>query len=172
VVPIVPHHEIPIFRNNHQPKGSAGISRFFIIITVLVIKGLAIDEELLVLHLDSVTRDSDDPFYEIFALVLRVNEDNDVPPPGGADRDQGCLEIRELNPVKEFVHQDMVAYQQGRLHGSGRDLEGLNHKRSDKQGEKNRDSGCFGVFPYGALLFYSFRPVFQTDLPKTLLDDR
>jgi len=132
VIPIVPHHEKVIFRHNHRPKGSVGVSRLFIIVTVLVIKELAIDENLSALHLNLVPWGSYDPFYEILALILGVNENDDVPSRRFADRDQSALQIRDLNSVKEFVHKDVVSHQQGRLHGSGWNLEGLNHKSPDK----------------------------------------
>jgi len=171
VVPIVPHHEIVIFRNNHRPKGTVGASRLFIVITVLVIKELTIDKDLSALDLNPVPWESDDALDEVLFFVLWINEDDDVPPLGLADRDQGALQIRDLDSVKEFVDQDVIPHQQGRLHGSGRDLEGLNHKRPDEEGKQNRDSGCFSILPDGTLLFYLFRLLLQANLLESQLAD-
>ncbi len=161
MVPIIAHNEIlPLgyrdradFRDVILMRGVPFIRGE---VSVLVIKGLSIDKDFVPQDFNFVSRESDDPFYEVFARVNRVDKDDHVIPFGFTDRNDRFSSKRYFDPVDEFVDQNMVSDQQGGLHGTGGYLECLDDKGPDDQGKQNRNGGRFGIFSENAFLFDRF----------------
>ena len=161
MVPIVAHDEIlPLgYQDGADFRGvilMRGIPFIRGKVSVLIVKGLSIDEDFVSQDFNLVTRESDDPFYEVFAFVNRVDKDDHVVPFGLTDRNDGVSNEGQFDPVDEFVDKNMVSDQQGGLHGPGGYLECLDDKGPDDQGKQDRNGGRFGIFSKNAFLFDRF----------------
>lgn len=117
---------------------------------------LPVYKDLFTLDPDRVSGESDDPLDEILAFVHRIDENDHIPSAWFTDGDQGGTDKRDLDPVDKLVDEDVISYQQGRLHGARRDLKSLNDKRSNKQGQQNGNRCSLCILPKGALLLDRF----------------
>jgi len=157
VIPIVAHDQVPAFGDCDRPvivlgAGINSVCRTFGVHAVIIRVGSIVDEELFINYLHLVARNPYDALNKIFARIHRIDKDYDITTVGRGYGDNGLADEGELHPVYEFIHQYVVAYEEGRLHGTGRNLEGLNYERSDEQGQQNGDGRGLGIFPQGAFL--------------------
>ncbi len=150
VVSVIPHHEIGIFRHRHRPEivtsGDDALRDGVV---------APIDIGLLLLHLVDIqglfsdfyriARNANDSLNEVFGFVLWKTKNHHIPPLRTGDRDQDNVGKREFDAVDKLIDEDMVSDAQGRNHRAGRNLKGLNHEGTDKQGQNNRDNEGFCV---------------------------
>ena len=94
-----------------------------------VMVGAAVQENLFVDNLDRVAGQSYDPFDVVLAFVFRIYKDDHIAPAGFFYVKQLYAGKGYADSVEKLVYQYMIADQQGRLHGAGRNLEGLYDKR-------------------------------------------
>ena len=159
VVPVVAHHEVGVRRHLHR-RALADAEALLPLPPRVVdraaarLRGLAVHVDLLVLDVEVLAADRDDPLDEVARLVHRVLEDDDVAP------------LRSREPVDELVDQDVVAHQEGRDHRAGGDLERLDDERPDEQREQHRDEDRLGVLAEDGLLPH------LDDLPRDILRRR
>ena len=103
----------------------------------------AVHIDLLIYNADAVARNADYALYIVRMIVVRKFEDDDVAvtnrPVGKQLFVPGAVAFKY-----EFVHEEMVADQQSRLHGFRGNFESLNDECGAKQGEQNRDEQRFG----------------------------
>ena len=110
-----------------------------------IIKGLAIDNYLLVDDLDPVSRNTDNPFYIIKFRVSGILEDNNIISGRFFDWYDDTAGEGISDAIDEFVDEDMIADQQGRDHGAGGYFEGLNHKCPDEEGKQQGNDNGFNI---------------------------
>src|SRR5438093_1878991 len=115
------------------------------VLGVRLLKGPAVDEDLVATDLHSLGRGRDDPFDEVALLVLRVLEHDDVAASRIANRGHAPVDERELWAVEELVDQDVVADEERVHHGAGGDGEGLHDERTDDERQQDRDRDRLGV---------------------------
>src|SRR3989304_4313082 len=72
-------------------------------------------------------READDPLDEVPPLIIGILEDDDISPPRGPGAKNPGIEHGNADSVCNLAPQEMVPNQEGRDHGPGGDLEGLNH---------------------------------------------
>ena len=99
----------------------------------------AVDPHPLVPDLDAITRQADHPLDEILRLIFGVFEHDDVAALRLRKMDQDLVHERQLDIVEELGDEDVVADGQCRDHRPGRDFEGLNDKRADKERQHDGD---------------------------------
>ena len=119
--------------------------------------GFVIKVYLLVTNLHNVAGYPDDPLYKILLGIFREFEDHHIPPLRFCHRDEGGVDNGEIDPIYEFVDEDMISHQEGRLHGARRNLKGLHDKSPNEKGQDNGNQYRFGVFAKDTL-FWLNRP--------------
>src|SRR6185369_3661786 len=103
--------------------GVAGTQRGLQEVHVRLVEGLAVDVDDLLADLHLLAGQADDPLDEVSRGLFRVLEDHDVPTLDrllGQDR---VFARDERGRVDDLVDEQVVADQEVRLHGPGRDLE-------------------------------------------------
>jgi hypothetical protein len=105
-----------------------------------------LQENLLLPDLDHVARHGDDALDEILGRVFGKIEDNDVAALRAFALDDHGIGEGNLHAVGELGDQQVVADLQGLEHGSGGDLEGLDHKGTNEKRQNKRHDERFGVF--------------------------
>lgn len=90
--------------------------------------------------------------------MLRVNKDHDVASLRIADRHKRLANDGNVDPINEFIHQNMIADLQGWLHGTRRNLEGLNDKGSDEKSEYQSNDDGFKIFTKFRFVCHSKSP--------------
>ncbi len=106
---------------------------------------LAVDEDLLVLHLDGVAGLADHALDEILARVDGVDEDDDVAATRIRELDDALAEDRQPDAVAQLVDQDVVADLQGLEHRARGDLERLHQEGADEERQEERDRERLGI---------------------------
>jgi len=86
--------------------------------TEIVVNRLVIHIKLLIPALNDITGYPDHAFDKIFVRILWEFKDNDVFAPGFFKGNDNFIPVRYFNPVKKFIHQDMIPDLQGLFHGS------------------------------------------------------
>jgi len=162
MVTIVPHDKEGPLRHGDRPEVIARSSTTWNNVRVYVgavgvHHGFVIKVHLFVTNLHDVARYRDDPLYEVLLGIFREFKDHNIPPLGVCDRNEGSADHRELDPVYEFVDEDMISHQEGRLHGARRNLKGLHDKGPNEKGQDNGNQYRFGVFAKDTL-FWLNRP--------------
>lgn len=161
MVAVVSHDEVGIFRNGDRAEVIPirhGVRR-----TVVLVDGVrfvlfpAVQVKFFILHLDGVSRKPHDPFDEIFRLIFREAEDDDVASMRLPDRNQCHVGKGETDSIDEFVHQDMIADVQRRNHRARRNLKRLHDERPDHQCQNDGDDQGFGVLPNRRFQLVLFR---------------
>ena len=108
--------------------------------TVPVRKGFAVDADFLVPDLNYIAGNADNPFDIVQFRILGKLEHDDVVGLGSGNGDERRAGERHLHPVDELADQDMVADLQGRQHGPGGYLEGLDDEGADDQGKDDSNA--------------------------------
>src|SRR5215467_2428070 len=167
LIAVVSHHEIRPFRNRHRAKvvaridGAIDDSGVDALGEGLVVERPPIDEHDLALNLDAVPWCANNALDEIFFLVLRKPEDDDVATQRLAELDErvGGVAIdrrkrhlkfavaRPLNAIRELAHEDMIADQESGDHGTRRNLERLDDEHADGKRQEHGDHDRFCIFP-------------------------
>ena len=106
-----------------------------------------VDMQLFVDDLNRVPFHGRDALDEILVAVVRINEDNDIPLLRFLERQQIPGGKGNLDPEKEFVHQNMVADLQGGFHGPGGNLKRLDNKGADQHRQRQGDKDRLRIFP-------------------------
>src|SRR5215210_1449559 len=133
---VVPHHEAWIAEGVGVLVH--GVARIF--------DRLAVDVELRVDDLDRVAAHGDAALDEVERRVLRRAEDDDVAALDTAERQQAPLRPGGPGAVDEPVDEEVVADQEGVLHGAARDVEGLDDEGVGEQQEHRGDDQRLEVF--------------------------
>ena len=97
----------------------------------------AIDGEALVDVGHLVARHTHHPLDVVHARLWRVAKYQHIAAHGPGAFRQPCVDDRQPDTVREFVHQNQITDQQGRDHGARRDLEGLKQNRAQKENGRN-----------------------------------
>ena len=90
-----------------------------------IIKSLSVNEHFVAHDFNPISRESDDPFYEVLARVNGIDKDNHVVPFGFADGDDRVPKNGQFDSIDEFIDKNMVSDQQSGLHGPGGYLKSL-----------------------------------------------
>ena len=95
----------------------------------------------------AVARDRDDPLHEVLSrllglVVVRILK-NDYVITMDLLVGKKMVKRGRVRRKSKFVDQEVVAYQEGVLHGPGRNLEGLHHKRGAKHRQDHSDDQRF-----------------------------
>ena len=80
-------------------------------------------------------------------ILKRKFENNDVAAAYFAIRENMVVPM-SAPAENKFVHEQVIADEQSRLHGLRRNLEGLNDKRGAEQRQDHRNQKRFDVFPH------------------------
>jgi hypothetical protein len=106
------------------------------------LRTLPIHVYLLLDDLDAVPGHTDDALY-VMRMILKGEFENDyVSAANVAVRQDGVVPM-PTTAEDEFVHQQMIANQQGGFHGLRWDLEGLNDKGSAEKSQQYGDKEGF-----------------------------
>ena len=112
---------------------------------------LAVDVELLLLHLDDVARQADHALDVVDAVVVGPLEDDDVAPLGlGVLQDLGVGE-GDAEAVGELRDEDVVADLQRRDHRARGDLERLDDEGAQEQRHRHGHADRLRVLAHGRL---------------------
>jgi len=122
--------------------------------------------ENLVPHLQRVPRQSDEALDQRHVLFVMGVEDQDIAAPGF--RVSGDADAGERNARADGgpVHHQEVSHQQGVLHGSGGDHEGLNEEHAKDQEQDQREKA--GLQPFGSRSRALLPAAVTTPLPAGL----
>ena len=108
--------------------------RWISIICVLIItvwffgNNFTVNSQNLITIFHNVARNTDDTFDVIHLRLKWVIEHHDIASGNVADWNNDLIQNRQADTVREFVHQDKIAFNQARTHGAGRNLEWLGNK--------------------------------------------
>lgn len=154
LIAVVSHHEEAVWRNLEWPHivSLAGNRRQNSGVAVNRIgfrKRLIIDKHLLVLNPYRIPGQADYPLNEVFGRVDGIAEYDNILALGFTDVQKFFIPVRESDPVDKLVDQEVVTNEQRRLHGAGWNLECLNNKRTDHQGQEKSNDNGFGVITDG-----------------------
>jgi hypothetical protein len=103
---------------------------------------LVIHPKRVIFYLNFVSRNADNPFNEILFLVSRPLENNYITSLWFLNLQYEVVGKWYLNAIDELIHQDMITDKKSWLHGSGRDLKGLNNKCPNEERQKNGYYSC------------------------------
>jgi len=153
VIPVVPHDEKVALRDGDGTEAGGGLKRGCIY-PVLVLEQCPIDIDRAPENFDPIAREANHAFNKIFARIHGVDKYNDIIPVRMLNGNDRLSDKRELDPVDEFVDQNVIAHQQGWFHGARGYLESLHDKRSYKQGKEDGNDCSLRVFSENALFLY------------------
>src|SRR5476649_558519 len=116
------------------------VNRAFVVEVVVerrVFHWLAIDRQALVFISDLITRHADYALDVILGHVFRILEDHDIAALRIVHFNDALIDDRQTDTVGELVHQDQIAYQQGRHHRRRWNLEGLVQERAQAKDQRD-----------------------------------
>ncbi len=106
----------------------------------------AVDTQALVMIIDAVARQTDDPLDVIQAWVGRITEHHYITTLRVGDVNDLLVDDRQPNAVRPLLHQDEIADQQCRDHGSGRDAERFDHEGAQTEDDQDHREEARTVF--------------------------
>ena len=98
---------------------------------------LVVDQDFPIANLDRIPANSNEPLDEGALRVVRVAKHDDVASSG------------RLKTVDELVDQNAVAFDEGWMHGPGRNLKRRHDERPNDQGESGGPEEGFKIFSPG-----------------------
>ena len=104
---------------------------------VFVFHGFVVQEYLFIPDFKNISFNANNPFDEILFWIFGELEYDHILPFRIRDRNYCFIQKRYLYAVDEFVHEDVVSYQKGWLHGTRGNLKCLHDKGPDKQGQND-----------------------------------
>ena len=116
---------------------------------VRLIEPRAINVDIAVDDANAVAGQTDDAFDVVRVIFERKFEDDDIAAADGAVRQKFFIPGAATAEDK-FVHEYMIADQQGGFHGWRRNFEGLHHESGAEEREEHGDEEQFGEFSEGA----------------------
>src|SRR5262245_50579745 len=123
---------------------------------VRILHLLAVDIYFLAADFHRISGDANNSLDKILRTILRKNEDNHVASLDLAKIYKIMAPKGNAYSIGQLVHQNMIAYLQGRNHRPGRYLERLNNKGPYKQSQQQSHADGFRVFAERGLGFHSF----------------
>lgn len=156
VVPIIPHDKIIVWGNGDRTEIVPLVHRWRQNVRIEMPAMVRLQQFAIYIHffvpdLYDIPRQTDHTLDKILARIHRIFKDDDVPSFRLTDGDDRFVDKWQLNAIYEFVHQNMITDQQGRFHGTRRDLECLDHKRPDKKRKDDGDDYRLYIFAKLAL---------------------